>query len=257
MLSATRRRVLPATMLASGALAAGILGTTIPAQAAVVTPTSTVATSTVATTSVATTTVATTSPTVPSTTSPAWSRQARPGRSPPAGAMKIRVSAVSIAKSRVGSKYRAGRVGPRAFDCSGLALYVVKKATGRSLPHYSKAQFRATKRVAKKQPAPRRPGVLLQARRAPRRRLHRPRPHGQRHQPPRRREDRLGLLRLVRQALQRRRPPGLTVRAPPPSTKPGPLGGPGFVACAGITSTSRPLGIPQGGTVLGTAGGHP
>ena len=42
MLSATRRRVFPASLLVTGALAVGVLGTTIPAQAAVVTPTSTV-----------------------------------------------------------------------------------------------------------------------------------------------------------------------------------------------------------------------
>jgi cell wall-associated NlpC family hydrolase len=62
---------------------------------------------------------------------------------------KKRAKAVRIAKAQVGDNYVAGRSGPSAFDCSGLALYVTKKATGRSLPHYSKAQFRATKRVSK------------------------------------------------------------------------------------------------------------
>jgi peptidoglycan DL-endopeptidase CwlO len=158
VLSATRRRVLPASLLATGALAVGVLGSTIPAQAADVVPTSTVATSTVATTSVATTTVATTSLAVSTTTSTAVVASLTPAQLAAKRAMKIRVSAVSIAKSRVGSKYRAGRVGPRAFDCSGLAYYVVKKATGRSLPHYSKAQFRVTKRVSKSQL---RPGDLV------------------------------------------------------------------------------------------------
>ena len=44
MLPATRRRVFPATLLVTGALAAGVLGSTIPAQASVVAPTTTVAT---------------------------------------------------------------------------------------------------------------------------------------------------------------------------------------------------------------------
>ena len=159
MLSATRRRVLPASLLVSGALAAGILGSTIPAQASVVTPTTTtVATTTVVTTSAvaavttASTAVATTVTTAVATVTPAQALAKRVAAARAAYAvrvMKIRVSAVAIAKSRIGSRYRAGHAGPRAFDCSGLALYVVKKATGRSLPHYSRAQMAATKRVSK------------------------------------------------------------------------------------------------------------
>lgn len=166
MLSATRRRVIPVSLLASGALALGVAGTTIPAQAAVA-PTTTVATSTVATTTVARTvtattvtasTVATVVPTTLTAAQIAAKRAAAARAAAVARVMRIRVKAVTVAKSRLGSRYRAGRSGPRAFDCSGLALYVVKKATGRSLPHYSKAQFRATKRVAKKNL---RPGDLV------------------------------------------------------------------------------------------------
>jgi cell wall-associated NlpC family hydrolase len=72
--------------------------------------------------------------------------------------MRIRTTAVHIARTELGARYAAGRVGPRAFDCSGLAIYVVKKATGRSLPHYSKAQFSVTKRVSR---ANLRPGDLV------------------------------------------------------------------------------------------------
>ncbi len=165
MLSAPRRRVLPATLLVSGALAAGVIGTTIPAQASVVTPTSTVATTTVASTSVAGTTVAatsiTTSSVAPASLSPAQVAAQRAATARIAAAARvtrIRVSAVTIAKSRIGSRYSAGRAGPRAFDCSGLALYVVKKATGRSLPHYSRAQMAATKRVSR---SALRPGDLV------------------------------------------------------------------------------------------------
>ena len=62
----------------------------------------------------------------------------------------IRATAVRIARSRVGSGYSAGAAGPHWFDCSGLALYVVRLATGRNLPHYSRAQFAATARVSRK-----------------------------------------------------------------------------------------------------------
>ena len=162
MLSATRRRVLPASLLVTGALAVGVLGSTIPAQASVV-ATTTVATSSVATTSVTTTAAAavTTAVAAPAAVTPAQAlarRVALAKAAYAARAMKIRVSAVAIAKGRIGSHYRAGRSGPRAFDCSGLALYVVKKATGRSLPHYSRAQMSATKRVSR---SALRPGDLV------------------------------------------------------------------------------------------------
>ena len=157
MLSATRRRVLPASLLVTGALAVGVLGSTIPAQASVVAPTTTVTTTSVVATRAATavttaTTAVATAVVAPAAITPAQALAKRVAAARAAyavRAMKIRVSAVAIAKSRIGSRYRAGHAGPRAFDCSGLALYVVKKATGRSLPHYSRAQMAATKRVSK------------------------------------------------------------------------------------------------------------
>jgi cell wall-associated NlpC family hydrolase len=169
VLSAHRHRVIPATLIATGALAAGVLGTTTPAQASVVHPTSTVASSSVVATTVARTvaaanvaaTAVTTSSVAVASLSPAQVAAKRAATARIAAAarvMRIRVSAVTIAKSRVGSRYRAGHAGPRAFDCSGLALYVVHKATGRTLPHYSRAQFGVTKRVAKKNL---RPGDLV------------------------------------------------------------------------------------------------
>ena len=166
MLSATRRRVLPASLLVSGALAAGILSSTIPAQASVVAPTTTVTTTSVVTTSAATavttaTTAVAAAVVAPAALTPAQALAKRAAAARAAYAvrvMKIRSRAVAIAKSRIGSRYRAGRSGPRAFDCSGLALYVVKNATGRSLPHYSRAQMGATKRVSK---AALRPGDLV------------------------------------------------------------------------------------------------
>jgi cell wall-associated NlpC family hydrolase len=50
----------------------------------------------------------------------------------------------------VGDSYVAGRTGPNAFDCSGLTRFVLQRAVGRSLPHYSKAQYSVTKRVSRK-----------------------------------------------------------------------------------------------------------
>ena len=155
MLSATRRRVFPASLLATGALAAGVLGSTIPAQASVVTPTSAVATTSVVTTSVAVTSVTprTVAPAVLAARRVAVTRAAYAAR-----VLRIRITAVSIARSKVGDSYRAGHAGPTSFDCSGLALYVVRRATGRTLPHYSRAQMAVTKRVAKSQL---RPGDLV------------------------------------------------------------------------------------------------
>jgi cell wall-associated NlpC family hydrolase len=144
VLSATRRRVLPASILITGALAVGVLGATVPAQAAPasVVPASIVPASvaaTLASTTVATSKVATAKATAAAVT-------------------KVRTKAVAIARAQVGDRYVAGHSGPNKFDCSGLALYVVKNATGRTLPHYSKAQYAATKRVAKKDL---RPGDLV------------------------------------------------------------------------------------------------
>ena len=154
MLSATRRRAVPASLLVATAITTGVLAMASPAQAAVVTPTSVVP-AVVTTTSVTTTTV------TPTTVSPAVvaARRAAAMRAAAAArVMRIRVTAVSLARSKVGDRYRAGSSGPTRFDCSGLALYVVKHATGRTLPHYSKAQFNATKRVARKDL---RPGDLV------------------------------------------------------------------------------------------------
>ncbi len=150
MLSATRRRVRPASLLVTCALGIGVLNAIVPAGA-----------SAVATTSAATS--------VASGSAVSASRQpaalvrtaARPTSTHLAAAARtaqIRSSAVLVARTRLGSRYVAGAAGPRRFDCSGLTLYVVKKATGRSLPHYSKAQYSVTKRVAR---SALRPGDLV------------------------------------------------------------------------------------------------
>ena len=129
-------------------------GSVVPAQASPSAPTSTV------------TSTSTAPPSPPPPPRP-WCRCRRPRRRPPPPRLRPRRSlppgpppaprgsprsaskAVRVARAQLGDRYVAGRTGPNAFDCSGLARYVVKKALGRSLPHYSKAQFRVTKRVSK------------------------------------------------------------------------------------------------------------
>jgi cell wall-associated NlpC family hydrolase len=56
--------------------------------------------------------------------------------------------AVQTAYAQWGKPYRWGAAGPDAFDSSGLMMYSWGKA-GVSLPHSSRAQFSATKRVAR------------------------------------------------------------------------------------------------------------
>jgi cell wall-associated NlpC family hydrolase len=78
-----------------------------------------------------------------------------------AEAMRIqrtRARIVSVARNQVGDRYSAGSSGPSAFDCSGLTRYVYKVATGKELPHYSRAQFARVKRISK---ASARPGDLV------------------------------------------------------------------------------------------------
>jgi cell wall-associated NlpC family hydrolase len=157
VLSATRRRVIPASLLLSAGLTAGLMGATIPAQAAPIAATSTVTTTALA----APTVVVTRSVNVATTLSPAQAAARRAVVAQRLAAARVahkRVLAVKVAKSKIGARYRAGMSGPSRFDCSGLAMYVAKHAYGRSLPHYSKAQFAVTKRVSKRQL---RPGDLV------------------------------------------------------------------------------------------------
>lgn len=54
---------------------------------------------------------------------------------------------VSIAKSKIGSPYVYGAVGPNAFDCSGFTSWVYAQA-GKQIPRTSGAQASAGKQVA-------------------------------------------------------------------------------------------------------------
>jgi cell wall-associated NlpC family hydrolase len=63
-------------------------------------------------------------------------------------ASRARASLVRVALTKKGSRYVSGAPGPYSFDCSGFTMWVYKKATGKSLPHYSGAQMQRAKRVS-------------------------------------------------------------------------------------------------------------
>jgi cell wall-associated NlpC family hydrolase len=56
--------------------------------------------------------------------------------------------AADWARTRKGSPYRYGAMGPRHFDCSGLTRWVYKRV-GKSLPHSSSAQVRRVHRISR------------------------------------------------------------------------------------------------------------
>ncbi|MDP9443939.1 MAG: NlpC/P60 family protein, partial [Actinomycetota bacterium] len=56
-------------------------------------------------------------------------------------------TAVTFAMAQLGERYLWGAAGPTAWDCSGLTMGAWA-AAGRSLPHYSVAQYYATARVS-------------------------------------------------------------------------------------------------------------
>jgi len=66
----------------------------------------------------------------------------------------IRTKIIKTAKAQIGDPYRAGHSGPNAFDCSGFVRYVYKQVTGKTLPHYSKAQYREAHKIKKKDAQP-------------------------------------------------------------------------------------------------------
>jgi peptidoglycan DL-endopeptidase CwlO len=66
-----------------------------------------------------------------------------PAPAPNAGAAR----AVEEAKRQLGKPYEYGGSGPDTFDCSGLTAWAWR-AGGKSLPHSSRAQYDATRRVS-------------------------------------------------------------------------------------------------------------
>jgi len=71
---------------------------------------------------------------------------------------QVRTRIVQVAKKQLGDRYSAGSSGPHAFDCSGFTRYVYKVATGKELPHHSRAQYANVKKVSRKNA---RPGDLV------------------------------------------------------------------------------------------------
>jgi peptidoglycan DL-endopeptidase CwlO len=62
-------------------------------------------------------------------------------------------AAVRYAHAQLGKPYQYGADGPGSFDCSGLTM-MAWAAAGVSLPHSSRAQYSATRRVSKANLAP-------------------------------------------------------------------------------------------------------
>jgi len=62
-------------------------------------------------------------------------------------------SALETAFANAGKPYQWGAAGPGSFDCSGLTMFAWRSA-GVSLPHSSRAQFEATKRVGRSELQP-------------------------------------------------------------------------------------------------------
>ena len=56
-------------------------------------------------------------------------------------------AAIAFARQQIGEPYRWGAAGPNSWDCSGLTMVAWAKG-GRSLPHYSRAQFTAGTRIS-------------------------------------------------------------------------------------------------------------
>jgi len=61
--------------------------------------------------------------------------------------------AVTFAKAQIGEPYQYGAAGPNSWDCSGLTMVAWQQA-GVSLPHSSRSQYSATRRISRSQLAP-------------------------------------------------------------------------------------------------------
>jgi cell wall-associated NlpC family hydrolase len=67
-------------------------------------------------------------------------------------------SIMRVARNQKGDPYVYGAAGPGAFDCSGLTMYVYRKAAGISMQHLATAQSRRGDRISRKAA---RPGDLV------------------------------------------------------------------------------------------------
>lgn len=62
-------------------------------------------------------------------------------------------AAISYARSKLGLPYQWGASGPSSFDCSGLTM-MAWRAGGKSLPHYSAAQYSTSTPISRSQLQP-------------------------------------------------------------------------------------------------------
>jgi peptidoglycan DL-endopeptidase CwlO len=63
-----------------------------------------------------------------------------------------------VARNQHGDPYQYGAAGPGRFDCSGLVMFVFRKALGKSLPHYAQGQWHQSSHIRRSQL---RPGDLV------------------------------------------------------------------------------------------------
>jgi cell wall-associated NlpC family hydrolase len=63
-----------------------------------------------------------------------------------------------VTRYHKGDPYRYGGAGPHSFDCSGLVMFVFRRALGRSLPHYAQSQWQESHHITRSEA---RPGDLV------------------------------------------------------------------------------------------------
>ena len=59
-----------------------------------------------------------------------------------------------VTRSRKGDPYQYGAAGPHRFDCSGLVMYVFKRALDRSLPHNAQMQYNRARHITRSHAKP-------------------------------------------------------------------------------------------------------
>lgn len=89
--------------------------------------------------------------------SPAPAPQPAPAPTPPPPAAGGAQSAISFARAQIGEPYQWGGAGPGSWDCSGLTMGAWQ-AGGKSLPHYSVAQYEQSTPIS---PGALKPGDLV------------------------------------------------------------------------------------------------
>lgn len=58
---------------------------------------------------------------------------------------------MAVARNQIGDPYKYGAAGPRAFDCSGLVLFVYRKAVGINVQHLASAEYRKSNPITRSQ----------------------------------------------------------------------------------------------------------